>query len=209
MPFALSPEDRTSSIIKLLTDHGSSDYIGEPVTQLAHSLQCAHLAAVNSGDSEMIVAALLHDIGQFLPPSEVEHITGRIHNMSSEPGGASVGRVGHESIGAKYLSNLGFSPKVSALVGSHVEAKRYLCAVDPVYYESLSDASKKSLEFQGGPLNGKELEEWSKRCLIDEMCQLRRWDDGAKTQDLHVEGLDAYKILIEDHLKRQEIVDMV
>ena len=208
MSFALSPEDKTSSIIKLLADHGSSDYIGEPITQIAHSLQCAYLASVNGADSEMIIAALLHDIGHFLPASEVRQVAGRIRNMSSESNAASVGRVGHESIGAEYLSKLGFSPKVSALVGSHVEAKRYLCAMDPAYYDSLSDASKKSLEFQGGPLIGKELENWRSGKWIDEMCLLRRWDDGAKVKDLDVEGVEAYRAIIEDHLKRQAIGEM-
>lgn len=36
----------------------------------------------------------------------------------------NVGRVGHETIGAEYLSSLGFSDTVCRLVKSHVAAKR-------------------------------------------------------------------------------------
>ena len=205
MCLTTSPADRASSIVELLQDHGSSDYIGEPITQLAHSLQCAQLASKNGSDSETVIAALLHDIGQFLPASEVRRVAGEVRHMSSRShdGDASVGRVGHESIGAVYLAEMGFSSKVSALVGSHVAAKRYLCAVDPAYHGTLSDASKRSLEFQGGAMDGTELEGWRKGRWVEEMCRLRKWDDGAKIKGLEVEGLDAYQGMIEEHLKHQ------
>lgn len=64
--------------------------------------------------------ALLHDIGQFAPGEDL-----------------------------KLLLALGLSKKVARLVESHVAAKRYLCAVDEAYWGTLSDASKKRLEYQG------------------------------------------------------------
>jgi len=94
--------------------------------------------------------------------------------------GESVGRVGHERIGEEYLRSLGFSPGVTKLVGSHVAAKRYLTAVDEHYYEGLSEASKQSLKFQGGPFEGEELERFEGDEMCGEMVRLRRWDDGAK-----------------------------
>lgn len=42
---------------------GESDYIGEPVSMMAHSLQAAALSAKQHGDNEVTVAALLHDVG--------------------------------------------------------------------------------------------------------------------------------------------------
>ncbi|KAL9062885.1 MAG: hypothetical protein Q9157_008564, partial [Trypethelium eluteriae] len=125
----MSPSEKASSIIQLLTDHGSSDYIGEPITQLAHSLQCAQLASTHTHDRDTILAALLHDIGHFLPAPDVRALAGEIRHMLANGADAvgdasSVGRVGHETIGAQYLARVGFSPKVSALVGSHVAAKR-------------------------------------------------------------------------------------
>jgi predicted HD phosphohydrolase len=76
-----------------------------------------------------------------------------------------------ERIGQEYLRRLGFSDKVSTLVGSHVAAKRYLCAVEPGYHDTLSDASKKSLIFQGGPMSGPELEAWKASPWCREMCE--------------------------------------
>ena len=178
--------------------------IGEPISQLEHCLQAAHLAKANNADEETIIAALLHDIGQFLPADEVKSIAHEVQNMNSSDDASvgGVGRVGHERIGEEYLLRLGFSQKVGALVGSHVAAKRYLCATDPSYYDSLSEASKKSMVFQGGIMKGEELDEWASNPWCSEMCQLRRWDDGAKVVDLEVAPALAYQDMIERHLAR-------
>jgi 2-amino-1-hydroxyethylphosphonate dioxygenase (glycine-forming) len=108
---------------------------------------------------ETVIAAQLHDIGQFLPVDETKYL-----EMST--GGSSVGRIGHEKIGEEYLRSLGFHGSVCDIVGGHVAAKiktssfpfpsvipnvetslRYLTAIDSSYYDGLSDASKKSLAF--------------------------------------------------------------
>jgi predicted HD phosphohydrolase len=68
-------------------------------------------------DDETVIAALLHDIGHFLPLNEAK-------DVQMAMGGHSVGRVGHEVIGEEYLKGLGFGERVSRLVGSHVAAKR-------------------------------------------------------------------------------------
>jgi predicted HD phosphohydrolase len=176
--------------------------LGRKISQLEHSLQAAHQARLHDADEETILAALLHDIGQFLPAEEMQTIACQVRNMNSIGDGASVGRVGHESIGEEYLLRLGFSEKVAALVGSHVAAKRYLCAVEPGYQDTLSDASKKSLMFQGGPMQGLELEKWAADPWCKEMCQLRKWDDGAKVVGLEVEPADTYEAMMERHLRR-------
>ena len=41
---------------------------GYPLSRLAHSLQCATRAKIAGADDEMVVAALLHDIGDELAP---------------------------------------------------------------------------------------------------------------------------------------------
>lgn len=64
-----------------------------------------------------MIAALLHDIGQFLPLDAAK-------DVQMGMGDYSVGRVGHERIGEEYLRSLGFGDRVSRLVGSHVAAKR-------------------------------------------------------------------------------------
>lgn len=115
-----SPTERANSLIQLLNERGTGDYIGEHISQLEHSLQCAHSAKKSGSDDELVLAALLHDIGQFLPLEKAKDV-----QMSME-GEGSVGRVGHEMIGEEYLKSLGFGEKVWSLVGSHVAAKRYV-----------------------------------------------------------------------------------
>nr|POE72044.1 uncharacterized protein CFP56_11920 [Quercus suber] len=202
---AASPERTTASIVHMLNTQGQGDYIGEAISQLAHALQAAHLAKEHTADEETIIAALLHDIGHFLPASEVRAIAREIRNMTSEADGddGGVGRVGHERIGEEYLRQLGFSEKVAGLVGSHVNAKRYLCATDPAYHATLSDASKKSLVFQGGPMTASEVEQWSAVSWCGDMCKLRKWDDGAKIVGLEVAPVDAYGPMILRHLSRR------
>lgn len=183
-------------LITMLNTCGEGDYIGERISQLAHSLQAAYLASQASCDEETIIAALLHDIGHFLPPAEMKFIAHEVRSMDE-----NVGRVGHERIGDAYVMRLGFSKKVGFLVGSHVAAKRYLCAVEDDYYEGLSDASKKSLEFQGGPFEGAELGKWASHPYCDDMCLLRRFDDGAKVVGLEVPSPEAYKQMMVRNLE--------
>jgi len=203
-----SPSETTSQLLRILRSRGQSDYIGEPISQLEHSLQCASLAASNNADNETIIAALLHDIGQFLPAEQVRLITGDVREMRSPNGGTttrhasgSVGRVGHETIGAQYLLSLNFSPKIAALVQSHVAAKRFLCATETGYWEALSDASKSSLEYQGGAMDEDEVAEWRRREWAAEMARLRKWDDGAKVIGLAVPGVEVYEGMIRAHLE--------
>ena len=142
-----SAQQRAASLIHILNTKGQGDYIGESVSQLAHSLQAARLAKAHNADDETVIAALLHDIGQFLPAEDVTSLAHEVQNMETPDHVSSdnVGRVGHERIGEDHLRRLGFSKKVAALVGSHVEAKRYLCAVEPGYHDKLSEASKMTL----------------------------------------------------------------
>jgi predicted HD phosphohydrolase len=197
-------QDTAASLIHMLNTQGQGDYIGEPIGQLEHSLQAAHLAKSNHAEDEKVIAALLHDIGQFLPVEELKSIAHEVQSMrdSNDKSDGGVGRVGHERIGEEYLRRLGFSQKVSSLVGSHVAAKRYLCAVEPGYYDTLSDASKKSLMFQGGPMQGTEFEQWAANPWCEDMCQLRKWDDGAKIVGLDVEPAETYENMIVQHLGR-------
>ncbi len=197
MPAQETPE----MLIEMLNTRGQGDYIGESISQLAHSLQAAHLARTHHADDETVLAALLHDIGQFLGANEVKSIAHEVQTMGGE-GKASCGRVGHEKIGEEYLLRLHFSPKVGALVGSHVAAKRYLCAVDPAYHDTLSEASKQSLVFQGGPMQGVELQQWAASPWCEEMCELRKWDDGAKIPGLVVPEAESYREMMVEHLLR-------
>src|SRR5690242_19088779 len=57
------PDRVLESLGKL--DHGLEGYL---VTRLEHSLQCATRALRDGADDELIVAALIHDIGDELAP---------------------------------------------------------------------------------------------------------------------------------------------
>jgi predicted HD phosphohydrolase len=87
---------------------------------------------------------------------------------------------------------MGFAEKVPHLVEGHVLAKRYLTAKEPSYYDKLSNDSKLTLVFQGGPMDAKEMAAVEKDALFELGAQLRRWDDLAKVESLEVPGFDHY-----------------
>jgi putative nucleotidyltransferase with HDIG domain len=162
----------------------------------------------HSADAETITAALLHDIGQIIPESDAEKILGsRVEDMNQtgrcgpdSKSSDSVGRISHEMLGAHYLLALGFPPKVAELVEAHVPAKRYLCATEVGYYDTLSEASKESLRFQGGPMSLDEVRRWEEGKWAQGKANLRRWDDGAKVVGLEVPGIETYRPVLEEVL---------
>ncbi|KAL7925979.1 hypothetical protein ACQKWADRAFT_281441 [Trichoderma austrokoningii] len=206
IPTVLDPATITSYIISILEASDHTPYIGEPISQLQHSLQCAALAAQASppADEATQVAALLHDVGQFAPAEDlIASSRLPIRNLGGAPTTQSVGRVGHETLGARLLLSLGFSDKVVRLVESHVAAKRYLCAVDESYNDLLSEASKKSLFYQGGSMSAEEVKEFRSGPWCQEMCQLRKWDDEAKMEGFIVRDLGSWREAIERQIERK------
>src|SRR5208283_5493628 len=131
------------AIAALFTRRGGGAYFGEAVTQLEHALQAAHFAAAEQASDELILAALLHDVGHLVAdtPDDLAdwHTDAR-----------------HEIIGAAWLAKH-FGPEVSDPVRLHVPAKRYLCATDPGYVAKLSEASVVTLKLQGGPMSTPEV----------------------------------------------------
>jgi 2-amino-1-hydroxyethylphosphonate dioxygenase (glycine-forming) len=80
-------------------DYGGHDG-GECVSQLEHSLQAGYLAKKAGADDETVLAALLHDIGHFIPMyAEMP--------MLIAPNGSRVGRKSHDLFGETYLRELG------------------------------------------------------------------------------------------------------
>ena len=74
----------------------------------------------------------------------------------------------------------------------HVDAKRYLCLVDPDYWAALSPASKHSLEQQGGVFSEVEAEAFIAQPFAAEAVRLRRYDDQAKVKNKVVPDLAHY-----------------
>ncbi len=189
-------EKTTNEIMDLYAGYGGNEYAGEKVTQLEHMVQAAQLAEEQGYDEEVILAAFLHDIG---------HISEAAKGDESEETSASrrmdgFGIKDHEELGAEFLKGKGFSKKIVRLVESHVEAKRYLTATDPAYYAELSEASKKTLEYQGGPMTREEAEAFKQYPLFPLIIQMRKWDELAKIEHKPLPNLDHYRGMILHHL---------
>jgi [1-hydroxy-2-(trimethylamino)ethyl]phosphonate dioxygenase len=165
-------------IESLFARHGSAAYFGEAVTELDHALQSAHLAEKANATPELVVAALLHDVGHLL------------HGLPETI--ANDGIDGHhEAVGATWLAKR-FGPAVSEPVRLHVAAKRYLCAIDPAYLAGLSPASTLSLQLQGGPFSSEQVRSFERHPHYAPAVQLRHWDDEAKVAGLQVPGIIHY-----------------
>lgn len=176
-------------IFDMLLEFGDDDYIGEPISQIEHAAQAAQLAENQGYDDETILAALFHDIGHFcIQKEEYKDMGGFGHEE-------------HEKTGAAYLKEKGFSTKVLALVGSHVAAKRYLTYKYPEYYNKLSEASKQTLEYQGGRMTPAEATAFENSPYFKECVKLREWDEEAKIVDVPLPDFDHYKNMCIRHLQ--------
>ncbi|MES2647434.1 MAG: HDIG domain-containing metalloprotein [Bacteroidota bacterium] len=175
-------------ILDLYKKFGNQDYIGEPVSQLEHMSQCAQLAMQEGYDEEVILAAFFHDIGHMC-----EHIM-PVKYMDG------FGVADHEKMGANYLLSNGFSEKIARLVNSHVNAKRYLTFKYPSYYVQLSEASKSTLQFQGGPMTFDEAILFEEQVDFDLYLALRRWDEAAKVESVPIIDLNEIRTMIISHL---------
>jgi [1-hydroxy-2-(trimethylamino)ethyl]phosphonate dioxygenase len=174
---AVIPEE-IQTLIQLLRDHSDSEYGGEVVTQGEHALQSALLAEQAGASAELITAALLHDVGHLL------------HHLPDDAPDRGVDDH-HEVTAARRLQKL-FGPEVVEPVRLHVAAKRYLCAVEPGYWESLSEPSQVSLKLQGGPMSVDEVRAFQDHPQCDAAVAVRRWDDLAKTAGLQTPTLDHF-----------------
>ncbi len=153
---------------------------GEGVSQLDHALQCGTFAERDGASAALISATFLHDIGHML------------HDLPQDIADAGIDTQ-HESLGSAWLSRH-FGPAVTEPVRLHVAAKRYLAAVEPGYFERLSEASVLSLKLQGGPMSPAEALAFEAEPYFADAVKLRRWDEegkilGYKTRAMaHFEG---------------------
>ena len=94
-----------------------------------------------------------------------------------------------------------FGAAVLEPIRLHVAAKRYLAAVEPGYFEQLSEASKLSLKLQGGPMAGAQVQAFEAEPFFADAVRLRRWDDAAKRPAREVPPLDTYRAMAEALLR--------
>jgi predicted HD phosphohydrolase len=162
-------------VLDLFARYGGERY-DEDVAQLDHALQtAAHARAAGAADA-LVAAALLHDVGHLL-------------DLRGDPPGP------HERTGPAWLAGL-FPAAVTDPIARHIEAKRYLCAVDPGYAAGLSAGSTASLARQGGPLTAAELAAFTARPGWADAVALRRWDDAGKVEGVAVPGIAAHASLL-------------
>lgn len=153
-------------IVQLFEMRGAERHGAEPVSPMEHALQCATLAAAAGESAELITASLLHDLGHLLYGHGENYLDDGVDDS-------------HQYVVLRHLQGL-FPDPVLQPIRLHVDAKRYLCAMEPGYRDTLSPASKRSLELQGGVLTRDEADYFIALPYARDAVQLRRWDDLAK-----------------------------
>jgi phosphonate degradation associated HDIG domain protein len=185
--FSNEASNPIETIFNLFRTRGDAAYIGEPVSQTEHALQAATAAVRDGAASAMVAAALLHDLGHLL------------HNLPENCADDGIDDR-HEELGARWLARY-FGPGVVEPLRLHVEAKRFLCATDAVYFRKLSPASLVSLRLQGGPLTAKEINAFRANPHAMAAVALRRWDEEAKLEGLPTPPLEDFRGHLEAALK--------
>jgi len=170
-------------VVELFANRGAGAYFGERVSMLEHALQTAHFAREDHAPPDLIIAALLHDVGHL-----VEDVPDDIADWHAD--------AKHEQVGGAWLAQR-FGPEISNPVMLHVAAKRYLCAIDPDYLGQLSPASVMTLKLQGGPMSDAEMAAFEHERFHRDAVRIRKWDDRGKVAGLRTLALDRYRDLIE------------
>ena len=156
-----------SDICVLFARKGGREYDGEGVSQLEHALQTAAQAEAAGSPNALVAAALLHDLGHML------------NDQGETPTLRGVDDL-HQFAALPFLRTT-FGDDVLEPIRLHVDAKRYLCATRPDYYESLSADSKRSLVLQGGVYSDADAMAFIARPYAADAVMLRIWDDHAKS----------------------------
>ena len=181
-------KDRTQEILSIFKTHGSINY-GEKCSVNAHSIQAGLIAKQKGLDEELILAAFLHDIGHLYPLELKDQQHERMGTYGMEA---------HDKWGEDLLREKGFSDRLIATVKNHVDAKRYLCFAHPGYYEELSEASKQTLGYQGGPMQAEEAAQFRADPFFEASIEIRKIDDEAKAEDFEIteDPLDLFRGLV-------------
>ncbi len=195
IPVMASPKTQAAvdEIFDLLIKYGNADYIGEAISQIEHAAQAAQCAGRDGYDEATILAALFHDIGHICVQEDSYRDMGGFGNQE------------HEKVGEEFLRRKGFSQKVISLVTNHVAAKRYLTYKYPEYYNKLSDASKQTLEYQGGRMSPEEAAAFEADPYFEASVKLRYWDEEAKEVGVPLPDWARYKAMCLRHLEAAEL----
>lgn len=186
---SLSHETIVEFIGSIFDRRGGEEYLGEPVNMGQHMLQGATIAEQNGQPEEIIVGALLHDIGHFTS----EFGTFTMNDTEDRH---------HEDAGAEVLERF-FPSVITDCVRYHVAAKRYLCTTRPEYYRRLSDASIHSLNLQGGLMTDAEVAEFEKNPNLKQIIAVRYLDDAGKRPDMETPDYWHFAPMVQRMVDRQ------
>lgn len=92
--------------------------------------------------------------------------------------------------------------RVTWLVRMHADAKRYLCAIEPTYWDALTPGSRYTLSLQGGVMTLEAVSGLTRHPWLADAVRLRRWDDLAKVPDKPTRRLEAWAPLLRRHFTR-------
>jgi len=165
--------------------NNKSLYIGEKVTMSEHMIQTAMLAEKAKCNDDLICSCLLHDYGHFILENPDELVK---ENLDGK----------HEEIGYEYLKKI-FKKEITEPIKYHVLAKRYL-AKDKQYFDLLSEASKTSLQLQGGVLNDEECIKFEAQGYFKSTILLRKFDEAAKKTNVKMKSIHDYQKLLTSKL---------
>ena len=184
--YSLNRDTVVDFILDLFTRRGAEEYMGEPVSMAQHMEQTAACAVVDGAPDELVIAALLHDIGHFVGDFPFDALENGIDNL-------------HEEAAATFLKAF-YPASVTEPIRLHVAAKKYLCAVDEHYFAHLSEASVQSLQVQGGPMTQTEIEMFESSPYHQSAVQVRRYDDDGKVVGLDIKSVENYRHKLESLL---------
>ena len=166
-PFATTDEAWAA----LVAQRGISD--GETIDLLEHQLQTAEQLERRGTDEELIVAGLLHDLGD-----------GRVAEAAHAPWAAALVR--------PLLGD-----RVAEAIGLHADAKRYLFTVDRAYWDTLSPTSQRTMEKQGGLMSPEEAERFAANPHARDAILLRECDDAGKDASHRVADPEHFRVLLD------------
>ncbi len=182
----LNRENLVEYLRDIFLRRGAESYLGESVTMSQHMLQTAYNAEKAGEPAWVITSALLHDIGHYTGEFPEDYIEQGVDNR-------------HEHTGPAILEKF-FDAEIVEPVRLHVQAKQYLCAVDPDYLGDLSDASVKTLELQGGPFNSDQVAAFEKNPHLETTIKIRKYDDGGKVAGVQTPDIDHYLAIVQQVL---------
>jgi gamma-butyrobetaine dioxygenase len=144
-----------TGLADLFASAAMAEPYGEEVSIRNHMLQTAELAVQRRLGGAMVTSALLHDVGW------------------------AMGEAAHEHASADLVEPL-FGAAIAEPIRQHVAAKRYLVGTRPEYHDVLSEASRHTLEKQGGPMTPPECLAFAATPACAAALDLRSLDDAGK-----------------------------